>query len=64
MRWTDTLEIAIALADAYPDAKPLEIRFTQLHQMICGLEGFDDDPEGSNERVLEAVLTSWLEELD
>ncbi|MBF2734645.1 MAG: Fe-S cluster assembly protein IscX, partial [Betaproteobacteria bacterium AqS2] len=28
------------------------------------LEGFDDDPEASNERRLEAILTAWLEELD
>ena len=32
--------------------------------MICALEDFDDDPEASNERILEAVLTAWLEERD
>lgn len=64
MRWTDTAEIAIALAEAHPDLKPLEVRFTDMHRMVCELEGFEDDPEASNERILEAILTAWLEEAD
>ncbi|MBF2734651.1 MAG: Fe-S cluster assembly protein IscX [Betaproteobacteria bacterium AqS2] len=64
MKWTDAQEIGVALAEAHPEAKPLEIRFTELHAMVCALEGFDDDPEASNERRLEAILTAWLEELD
>lgn len=64
MRWTDTLDIAIALADAHPDVDPLKLRFTQMHAMICELEDFADDPEASNERLLEAILAAWLEELD
>ncbi len=62
MRWTDTQEIAIALAEGHPDTDPLTVRFTQMHEWICGLEGFDDDPEASNERILEAILAAWLEE--
>lgn len=64
MRWTDTLDIAIALAEKHTDLKPLEVRFTDLHQMVCDLEGFEDDPEASNERILEAILMAWIEEAD
>ncbi len=64
MRWTDTADIAIALAEAHPDLKPLEVRFTDMHRMVCELEGFEDDPVASNERILEAILTAWLEEAD
>lgn len=62
MRWSDTAEIAIELAEAYPDAKPLETRFTDLHRMVCGLADFADDPNRSSEGILEAILTAWIEE--
>lgn len=64
MQWSDTLEIAIALTESHPDVNPLEIRFTQIHEWICALDGFDDDPGKSNERILEAILSTWLEEID
>lgn len=63
MRWTDTQQIAEALYDVYPDVDPLKLRFTELHAMIIGLEGFEDDPEKSTEAILEAILQAWLDEL-
>ena len=30
MKWTDTLDIAIALADTHPEVDPLSVRFTDL----------------------------------
>ena len=38
--------------------------FVKMHEMICALPDFDDDPEGSNEKILEAILTVWLDERD
>jgi FeS assembly protein IscX len=64
MKWTDTLEIALALAEAHPDTDPRTIRFTDLHRWICALDGFDDDPQASNERILEAAQMAWIEEAD
>lgn len=64
MRWSDSQDIAIELVDKYPDVDPLTLSFEKLHGMICGLEGFDDDPQASNEAILEAILTAWLEERD
>ena len=63
MRWTDTLQIAEALYDAHPDVNPLKLRVTELHAMVIALEDFDDDPEKSNEAILEAILQAWLDEL-
>ncbi|MEM9491904.1 MAG: Fe-S cluster assembly protein IscX [Myxococcota bacterium] len=64
MKWTDTREIAIELAENKPDIKPLEVRFTDLHRWVCELEGFDDDPERSNEKILEAIQMTWLDEVE
>ena len=62
MKWSDTLQIAEALYDQYPDIDPLTLRFTELHEKICQLAKFDDDPQRSNERILEAILSAWLKE--
>ncbi len=62
MRWTDTLQIAEALYDKYPDIDPLTIRFTDLHNWVLALEGFDDDPKHSGEKILEAIQMAWIDE--
>ncbi len=62
MKWTDTLEIAIALADKHPDVDPKSIRFTDLHRWVRELEGFADDPNRSNEKILEAIQMAWIDE--
>ena len=63
MKWTDTLEIAIALAEKRPDVDPRFVRFTDLHQWVQGLAGFDDAPERSNEKILEAIQMAWIDEV-
>ena len=64
LKWTDSLEIAIQLDEAHPDIDPQYVRFTDLHQWVCELEEFDDDPESSNEKILEAIQMNWIEERD
>ena len=64
MKWTDVREIAIALAERHPDVKPLSVRFTDLHRWVRELPGFADDPEKSNEKVLEAIQMAWLDEVE
>ncbi|MEO7761229.1 MAG: Fe-S cluster assembly protein IscX [Betaproteobacteria bacterium] len=63
MNWTDTLDIAIALADAHPEIDPRTIRFTDLHQWVCALDEFDDDPKRSGEKILEAIQQAWIDEI-
>jgi len=62
LTWTDTEEIAIALAEKFPEIDPLTVRFTDLHKWVTELDGFADDPKGSNESLLEAIQMAWLEE--
>jgi FeS assembly protein IscX len=64
MKWTDTLDIAIALAEAHPDTDPKTVRFTDLHQWVMALEGFDDDPKRSGEKILEAIQMAWIDEAE
>lgn len=64
LRWSDVHEIGFRLTEAHPDVAPLSVRFTDLHAWVCALEGFVDDPKGSNEKVLEAIQMAWLDELD
>lgn len=62
LRWSDVQAIAEALYDANPDLDPLTLSFVRLHAMVTALPEFDDDPERSNEAILEAILQTWLDE--
>ena len=62
LKWTDSLDIAIDLNDKYPDKDPKYIRFTDLHKWIVELEDFKDNPDNSNEKILEAIQMNWIEE--
>ena len=64
MKWTDTRDIAIALADAHPDVDPRRVLFTDLRGWVLGLPGFDDDPKHSGEKILEAIQMAWMDEGD
>ncbi len=64
MKWIDTQEIAIALADKHPDVDPARINFVDLRDRVLALEGFDDDPNRSGEKILEAIQAAWIEEAD
>jgi FeS assembly protein IscX len=61
-KWTDSLDIAIDLSDKYPDIDPKYIRFTDLHKWVVELENFEDNPDNSNEKILEAIQMNWIEE--
>ena len=60
--WDQAEDIAIALADKFPDGDPVNVRFTDLHKWVTELEGFSGDPKASNEGKLEAIQMAWLEE--
>jgi FeS assembly protein IscX len=63
MNWTDTARIAEALCDKYPNVNPLTIRFTDLHNWVVDLEGFDDDHNRGGEKILEAIQMAWIDEV-
>lgn len=62
MKWTDTQDIAVALADKHPDVDPTRINFVDLRNWVLALDGFEDDPNRSGEKILEAIQAAWIEE--
>ena len=62
LKWSEAEEIGIQLAEKFPDADPLTVRFTDLHTRVTELPDFDDDPKASSEGKLEAIQMAWLEE--
>ena len=58
LTWKDPRAIAEELYDENP------ISFEKMHAMIVALPDFDDDPEASNEKILEAILVAWMDERD
>ena len=62
MRWTDSREVAIALAEKHPGIDPERVNFVDLRDWVLALDGFDDDPKRSGEKILEAIQAAWMEE--
>jgi FeS assembly protein IscX len=64
LKWTDTLDLAIALDEAHPDVDPRYVNFVDLREWVLALEELDDDPAHSGEKILEAIQMAWIEERD
>ena len=64
MKWTDTLDIAIALADAHPEQDQKAVNFVDLSTWVMALPGFSDDPKRCGERILEAIQQAWIDEAE
>jgi FeS assembly protein IscX len=62
LTWRDAEDIAVALAEKFPDTDPLGVRFTDLHRWVTELPAFGDDPKSSNEGILEKIQMAWVEE--
>jgi FeS assembly protein IscX len=64
VKWIDSRDIAIALAEKFPDVDPERVNFVDLRAWVMALDGFDDDPKRSGEKILEAIQSAWIEEAD
>ena len=64
MKWTDTLDIAIALSEQHPEVDPRYVRFTDLLKWVMALPGFEDSEERCGEKILEAIQAAWIEEAE
>ena len=62
MKWIDSREIAIALAETHPDVDPATVRFTDLYRWVCALPGFDDNSKHGGEKILEAIQAAGIDE--
>lgn len=63
LKWTDSIEIAIALCEAHPEINPMTLRFTDLREWVMALPDFDDDPAHCGEKILEAIQMAWMDEV-
>ena len=63
-KWIDTQVIAIELAEKFPEVDPQYVNFLDLHQWVCQLDDFDDDPHRGGEKILEAIQMAWIEEVN
>ena len=64
LKWVDTLDIAIELDEKYPDEDPQWVNFVDLRNLVLALDGFDDNPEKVNEKILESIQQNWIKEKD
>lgn len=62
LKWKDAQRIAEELYDNEPDLDPVTLRLSELRERVLAFPDFDDDPEKSNEPILEAILQAWLDE--
>lgn len=64
LKWTDVNDIAIELAERFPEQDPMSISFPDLYTRVLELDEFDDDPGHCGEKILEAIQMAWIEEMD
>lgn len=64
MKWTDTLDIAIELAERHPEIDPKSVNFVDLMRMVMALPGFEENESHCGEKKLEAIQMAWMEEVE
>jgi FeS assembly protein IscX len=64
MKWTDTLDIAIELAERHPEIDPATVNFVDLMRMVMALPGFEENESHCGEKKLEAIQMAWIEETE
>ena len=64
MKWTDTRDIAIALAEAHPDVDPAHGALHRPAPLGLRAAGLRRRPGRSGEKILEAIQMAWIDEAD
>lgn len=64
MKWSDSLEIAIELAERHPEVDPKALNFVDLMRWVMALPGFEEDEKHCGEKKLEAIQQAWIDEAD
>ncbi len=60
--WGDIDNIAILLANRFPDIDPLGASLARLQTWITGLEQFAGNPQAANEAQLQDTRMAWHDE--
>lgn len=63
MKWSDSLDVALALIDAHPEVDPAKINFVDLMRWVLALPGFAEDQSHCGEKKLEAIQQCWMDEI-
>lgn len=64
MKWTDSLDIAIELAERHPDVDPKALNFVDLMRWVLALPGFEENESHCGEKKLEAIQQAWIDEVE
>jgi FeS assembly protein IscX len=64
MKWTDSLDLAIELAERHPDVDPKSLNFVDLMRWVMALPGFEENENHCGEKKLEAIQQAWIDELE
>jgi FeS assembly protein IscX len=64
MKWTDSLEIAIELAERHPEVDPKQLNFVDLMRWVMALPDFEEDEQHCGEKKLEAIQQAWIDEIE
>jgi FeS assembly protein IscX len=64
MKWIDSLDIAIELAERHPDVDPKQINFVDLMRWTMALPGFEENESHCGEKKLEAIQQAWIDEVE
>ncbi len=64
MKWTDSLDIAIELAECHPDVDPTALNFVDLMRWVMELPGFEENESHCGEKKLEAIQPAWIDEVE
>jgi FeS assembly protein IscX len=64
MKWTDTLDIAIELAERHPAVDPTKVNFVDLMRLVVALPDFSESEKHCGEKILEAIQMAWIEEVE
>ena len=64
MKWTDSLEIAIALAETHPAVDPARLNFVDLMRWVMALPDFEENEGHCGEKKLEAIQQAWIDEVE
>lgn len=63
MKWSDSLDVALALIDAHAEVDPTKINFVDLMCWVMALPGFEEDERHCGEKKLEAIQQCWMDEI-